>query len=144
MMDGAMMGAATTSRPVAANKGLLTDAGRKPGRNGLKLAGLCLAMALAACQSSGLGLEGNRVEAQNTAPVLTPNPAGEVFGQGQVRVALLVPKTAPGNGATVANEIRNGALLAMQDFGKSTIQIVIKDTAGQAASAQSAANEAVL
>ncbi|MEZ5871448.1 MAG: penicillin-binding protein activator [Nitratireductor sp.] len=113
-------------------------------KTGLKTAGMLALGILAACQSSNLGIDSGKLEPQTSAPVLTPNPAGEVFGQGQVRVALLIPKTAPGNGATVANEIRNGALLAMQDFGKNNIQIVIKDTAGQAASAQSAANEAVL
>ncbi|MCB1451653.1 MAG: penicillin-binding protein activator [Nitratireductor sp.] len=135
-MNGAMRGGAMA--------GLTAVTCNSWSLRGLKLAGLSALLALAACQSSGLGIEGNKLEAQNTAPVLAPNPAGEVFGQGQVRIALLIPKSAPGNGATVANEIRNGALLAMQDFGKSTIQIVIKDTAGQAASAQSAANEAVL
>lgn len=101
--------------------------------------------ALAACQSSNLGVDRNTVlgsQPVQTAP--TPNPNGEVFGTGAVRVSLLLPKSAPGNGAAVAQELRNGALLALQDFGKDTIQIVIKDIAGQAAGAQAAANEAVL
>ncbi|MFZ1815508.1 MAG: penicillin-binding protein activator [Rhizobiaceae bacterium] len=104
---------------------------------------LSLALLVASCQSSNLGID-KELDPQLNAPVLTPNPNGEVFGQGQVRVSLLVPKSAPGNAATVANEIRNGALLAIQDFGQNIVQLVIKDTQGQAASAQAAANEAVL
>ena len=100
---------------------------------------------LVACQSSNFGVSGTQNNLQNNTPrVLSANPKGDVFGQGTVRVALLLPKSAAGNGAAVANEIRNGALLAMSDFGNKTLQLVIKDTAGQASSAQGVANEAVL
>ena len=105
------------------------------------------AVFLSACtaSNSNLGVDRRAVlGAQPTQTAPTPNPNGEVFGTGPVRVSLLLPKTAPGNGAAVAQELRNGALLALQDFGQDTIQIVIKDTSGQAAGAQAAANEAVL
>ncbi len=109
------------------------------------LGGLALALfALAACTSGDLGLRQTPRLAENVAPATpTANPNGEVVGQGQVRLALLIPKSAPGNAATVATEIRNGAVLAMQDFGSADLQLVIKDTAGQAAGAQAAAGEAV-
>lgn len=102
-------------------------------------------LALSACQSANLSsaTDGLGDSSQQGQLALTPDPKGEVFGQGNVRLALLVPKTAPGSAATIANEIRNGALLALQDFGQNTIQLVIKDTAGQAATAQAAASEAV-
>lgn len=103
---------------------------------------LCAALVLASCQSTNLGVD-NSNNNQNLTPTLTANPSGEVFGQGSIRVAMLLPKTAPGNGAAVAQEIRNGALLALQDFGQTTIQLVIKDTVGQAAAAQEKATEAV-
>jgi len=102
---------------------------------------LGISLFLSGCQTSNIGVSpgaGNQ-----SAPTLTANPSGEVFGQGNVRVALLIPQTAPGNGAKVALEIRNGALLALKDFGQSTIQLVIKDTIGQAATAQTRASEAV-
>lgn len=60
-----------------------------------------------------------------------------------MRVALLIPQTAPGNGAKVAQEIKNGALMALETFGQNTIQLVVKDTIGQAATAQAKASEAV-
>lgn len=77
------------------------------------------------------------------AQALTPDPKGEVIGSGNVRVALLVPSTIPGGAAAVAKELRNGAALAMQDFGSGRVQLVVKDTKGQAAEAQSKANEAI-
>lgn len=103
-----------------------------------------LAFLLAACQSANLGLDTENLREETAGlPQLTPNPKGEVFGNANVRVSLLIPKSAPGNAASVANEIRNGALLAMQDFGQDTLQLVIKDTKGQAAEAQQAATDAV-
>jgi ABC-type branched-subunit amino acid transport system substrate-binding protein len=106
---------------------------------------LAMGFGLSACQSSGLnGATEGLSSTNNTQQItLSPDPKGEVFGQGQTRITLLVPKTAPGNAASIANEIRNGALLALQDFGQNTIQLVIKDTKGQAADAQGATSEAV-
>ena len=106
---------------------------------------LAAALALSACQSaSNMGVRQGLPQTQTPQTrTLTPNPNGEVFGQGNVRVSLLLPKTAPGNAAKVATELRNGALMAMQDFGRNSLQLVVKDTTGQAAGAQAAAREAV-
>lgn len=104
------------------------------------------AIALAACTSSsniGDGLDRPSAVVEETVEALSPNPKGEVLGQGNVRIALLVPKTAPGNAAVAASQIRKGALLAMQDFGNQSIQLIIKDTKGTAADAQAMANEAI-
>lgn len=102
----------------------------------------CL-LALSACQSTDLGGGGNQPDFSDTSATPSPNANGEVFGQGPVRVAMLLPSTAPGNASAVASEVKNGALLALQDFGQDAIQIVVKDSSGQAASSQSAATEAV-
>ena len=97
---------------------------------------------LSSCQTGGLNVDtGN--DTSQTAPRLTENPSGEVYGRGNIRVALLIPKTAPGNGAKVAQEILNGALMALEDFGQNTIQLVVKDTVGQPTTAQTKAGEAV-
>jgi len=100
---------------------------------------------LAACQSSGnLGVpSGLPLASQNASSALSSDPNGQVIGQGKVRIALLVPSTAPGNAAVVAAELKNGALMAMQDFGNASLQLVVKDTQGQAANAQNAAREAI-
>lgn len=107
-----------------------------------------LAFALAACQSGNIGdglfrPSGTIDSGLKTAPVLTAQPIGEIIGRGDVRISLLIPKSAPGNAAAAANQIYNGALLAMQDFGGDSIQLVVKDTKGTAADAQLAASEAV-
>lgn len=97
---------------------------------------------LPACQST-LDKAGP-FDSAKSLPALTPNPNGEVVGTGTVRIAMLLPRTSAGNASVVSNELRNGALLAMADAGQSAIQLVIKDTGGQTAGAQAAANEAVL
>jgi len=104
-----------------------------------------LSIGLAACQGGTLGdgLSGSGTVGQFGQPALAPNPQGEIIGQGNVRVSLLLPRTAAGNGAVASKQIYNGAQLAMQDFGSASLQLVIKDTQGNAASAQAAANEAV-
>jgi len=100
---------------------------------------------LAACSAAGDGIRRGLPDSTPTSGAertLTPNPTGEVIGNGSVRVALLVPKTIPGGAAAVAAELRNGASMAMDDFGRGRLQLVIKDTKGQAAEAQSKAGEA--
>ncbi|MCP4185167.1 MAG: penicillin-binding protein activator [Hyphomicrobiales bacterium] len=97
---------------------------------------------LASCQTNGLNIDSG-TDASQTTPRLTENPSGEVYGHGRIRVALLIPKTAPGNGAKVAQEILNGALMALEDFGQNTVQLVVKDTVGQPTTAQTKASEAV-
>ncbi len=104
-----------------------------------------MAFAMSACSSTDSnirqGLPDNN--SGQSAKVLTPNPKGEVIGAGQVRVSLLVPTTIPGGAAEVAKELRNGAAMAMQNFGRNSIQLVVKDTQGQAAVSQTAAADAV-
>ena len=109
-------------------------------------AGIAIALLLAACTTQGGGLNSglNNSQTQSqVAKVLTPNPSGEVIGSGNVRISLLVPSTIPGGAAAVAQEIRNGAELAIRDFGRNQVQLVVKDTKGQAAEAQARASEAI-
>ena len=104
-------------------------------------------LALTACTGGSNVPNGlpNSTSPENTdvSQLLSPDPKGEVIGSGNVRVSLLVPSTIPGGAAAVAKELRNGAALAMQDFGSGRVQLVVKDTKGQAAEAQSKANEAI-
>lgn len=104
-----------------------------------------LGSALTACSSTGSGVRNGLPQAQTPQATnqLAPNPQGEVIGNGNVRVALLVPTTIPGGAAEIAKELRNGAAMAMSDFGQGRIQLVVKDTKGQAAEAQAAASQAI-
>jgi len=111
-----------------------------------KAAALLVALILVACQTNNVrqGLPQSNQQSSTSAveKVLTPNPKGEVLGNGKVRVALLIPSSIPGGAAVAAQQLKNGATMAMSDFANNSIQLVIKDTKGQAAVAQTAATEA--
>lgn len=112
---------------------------------------LFAAFLVASCQSSGVdfGLPDRQPQTLPVLPQTTSMPQktgqaqGEVIGSGPVRVALLLPKSAPGNGAAVYAEYRNAATQAMADLGPGAIELVIKDSGGDAAKASVAAREAV-
>ncbi len=104
-------------------------------------------LALSACQSVNYGLpEGNSnapQAVQTGLPEKTGPAVGEVLGTGQTRVALLLPLSAPGNGAAIATEYRNAAELAIETRGPQTMELVIKDTRGTAAGAIARTEEAI-
>lgn len=81
------------------------------------------------------------------APTQTAQPAGpvqgETIGNGNTRVALLLPLTAEGNGGRIAAEMKNAAQLAMDDAGAGVLQVVVKDTAGTEAGASASAASAM-
>lgn len=106
------------------------------------MAGLAIIAGLAGCQGvpSGLPLPDGTAPV-SSAPAVLPPASGEVIGTGAVRVAMLLPMTAPGNAGKVAKGIRNAAALAVQDF-PGTVELVVKDTAGIATTATDAATEA--
>jgi len=91
--------------------------------------------ALSACQSFGLrGGGGGGIDA-GPGPVAA---GAEIIGTGSVRVALLVPRSAAGNGRATAEAFRNAAELALRDFPSAGIQIAVYDTGGTPAGAASA------
>ncbi|PHP68849.1 penicillin-binding protein activator [Zhengella mangrovi] len=106
-------------------------------------AGLAL---LAGCQGVPMGLpapgiNGLPVEQPTPVPATLPPAKGEIIGNGPVRVAMLLPLTAPGNAGVVAKGFRNAAALAVDDFAGS-VELVVKDTAGVPNTATDAAGEA--
>lgn len=101
-----------------------------------------LSAALLSCQSRGIGF-GLPEPAPTEPPVQElPEAKGEVIGSGDVRVALLLPLSAPGNAAKIAGELKNAASMAMEDWGMQSLQLVIKDTLGTPNGAVDAASEA--
>lgn len=116
----------------------------------LKTAALCLAASaiLSSCQSGvgdfGLGTQtAPSAIATSTLPIKTGPAVGDVLGFGPARIALLIPRTAPGNGSAVAKQIRNAAELAISDLGGDVMELVIKDTGGTPAGAITATQAAV-
>jgi len=75
-----------------------------------------------------------------------PTPATQpatAIGAGQVKVALILPLSAAGNAGLAAQSMKNAAEMALAEFTKPNIQLLIKDDAGTASGAQNAAQQAL-
>jgi len=94
---------------------------------------------LAACSPMSRPSGGDMLLPPPTGPAVS----GEVLGTGTVRVALLLPKTAPGNGAALAVAMQNAATLGLNDFSGNDLTILVKDTGGTAEGAAGAARQAI-
>jgi ABC-type branched-subunit amino acid transport system substrate-binding protein len=77
------------------------------------------------------------------APPPPPPAQPSAVGAGQVKVALLLPLSAQGNGAAVAQSMRNAAEMALAEFSNPDIQLLVKDDGGTSGGAQQAANQAL-
>ncbi|MCJ2082145.1 penicillin-binding protein activator [Methylobacterium sp. J-090] len=113
-----------------------------------------VALALAGCIG---GPDGGPRSSRRTPPMVAevppeglppgetsvPGPAspGTRIGTGSVKVALVVPLTGPG--AAVGAALRNAAELAMEDFQKPDLQILVKDDRGTPDGAREAAQAAL-
>lgn len=74
---------------------------------------------------------------------MPPNAGPEVVGSGNVRVAMLLPRSAGGNAAATAAAFRNGAELALRDFPAAGIQVAFYDTGGEPEGARAAVGAAL-
>jgi branched-chain amino acid transport system substrate-binding protein len=108
--------------------------------------GSLLAGSLTGCIGGPDG--GARVEKRATVPEtgtsLPDAPAaslGSRLGSGSVKVALIVPLSGPGSAVGAA--MRNAAELAIEDFQKQDLQILVKDDRGSPEGAREAAQSAV-
>ncbi len=106
-------------------------------KTGLRLTGLAMALALSACVGGPSGIPG----------VETPAPpqasAGQTIGTGKVRVGLILPLTAEGQGAVVGNALKNASEMALAEFPGADLTLLVKDDRGTPAGAQAAAQEAL-
>lgn len=102
----------------------------------ISLAAAAIAI-LAACAQQGGG-------SQFSAPIAggPPGPASAI-GAGRVKVALILPLSAPGNAGVAAQSMKNAAELALTEFNSPDIQLLVKDDAGSAPAAQQAAQQAI-
>lgn len=125
----------------------LADSNRAPGSSVLSRRELLLslggvAMALGACSPSvgpGPMPGGVGYLPQPTGPL----SSGESLGTGSVRVGLLLPKTAPGNGAALAQAMQNAATLGLDDFTGNDLTVLVKDSRGTPEGAAGAAQAAL-
>ncbi|MDB5520662.1 MAG: penicillin-binding protein activator [Tardiphaga sp.] len=77
-----------------------------------------------------------------TAPSGPPQQPAAV-GSGQVKVGLILPLSGTGNAAVAAQSMRNAAEMALAEFQNPNVQLLIKDDAGTAQGASSAAQQAL-
>src|SRR5207253_8620270 len=77
------------------------------------------------------------------APPPPPAAQPSAVGAGQVKVALILPLSAQGNGAAAAQSMRNAAEMALAEFSNPDIQLLVKDDGGTSGGAQAAAQQAL-
>jgi branched-chain amino acid transport system substrate-binding protein len=109
----------------------------------------CLQVSLAALGTGALGgcMGGGTASlspmaAQPFAPA-APAPAADTIGTGSVKVALLLPLTGSGQGAVAAQALRNAAELALTEFQRPDLTILVKDDGGTPDGARAAAQAAI-
>jgi ABC-type branched-subunit amino acid transport system substrate-binding protein len=78
----------------------------------------------------------------------TPQPgeqaaANASVGEGQVRVALILPLSAQGNAGVAAQSMKNAAEMALAEFKSPNIQLLVKDDGGTPQGAQAGAQQAI-
>ena len=80
----------------------------------------------------------------NTPPpeMAAPAPAA-TLGEGQVRVALILPLSAQGNAGVAAQSMKNAADMALAEFKNPNIQLLVKDDGGTPQGAQAGAQQAL-
>ncbi len=101
-----------------------------------------------------MGLAGLVALASGCAPTLegsspvtplqpAPTAAGDVIGSGKIRVALLLPLSASGNGAVVAASLRRAVELALKETPGADLTVLVKDDRGTSEGGRAAAASAV-
>jgi len=119
--------------------GFLPDFLKRRGRDlRATLVVVVAAAALAACTNVG-----DRFGTGGPAPAPTEPPPASMIGAGQIRVGLVLPLSAPGNAGLAAQSMKNAAEMALAEFKNPNIQLLVKDDAGQPATAQGAAQQAI-
>jgi branched-chain amino acid transport system substrate-binding protein len=95
------------------------------------------AMVLAACTTQQFG--GGAPLPQSAEPTA----ANASVGDGQVRVALVLPLSAQGNAGLAAQSMKNAAEMALAEFKSPNVQLLVKDDRGTAQGAQAGAQQAI-
>src|ERR1700727_1839574 len=80
---------------------------------------------------------------QSDATFADTAPQGATIGTGQVKAALILPLTAPGNAGVAGQAMRNAAEMAIAEFSNPNIQLLVKDDGGTAQAAQLAAQQSL-
>src|SRR3974377_990514 len=102
---------------------------------------LCLAVAAVALTDCA---GGNSEFYSNTPPQQSAAaPPASTLGEGQVRVALILPLSGQGNAGVAAQPLKNPAEMALANFKNPNIQLLVKDDGGTPQGAQVGAQQAI-
>jgi branched-chain amino acid transport system substrate-binding protein len=112
-------------------------AGKPPSRRLLAALAVVGAGLLAACSGNS-----NYFSSASTPPAGPPVPS-MTLGTGQVKAALILPLSAPGNAGVAGQAMRNAAEMALAEFNAPNIQLLVKDDGGSAEGARVAAQQAL-
>jgi ABC-type branched-subunit amino acid transport system substrate-binding protein len=93
---------------------------------------------LAACSTQLSG--GGPPLAQQPGEATAANAA---VGEGQVRVALILPLSGQGNASVAGQSMKNAAEMALAEFKSPNIQLLVKDDGGTVQGAQAGAQQAI-
>ncbi len=104
------------------------------------MAAVAACLALSACTGGPTGLPG--LDSGTSAPA-GGQPTGQTLGTGKVKVGLILPLTAEGQGAVVGNALKNAAEMALAEFPGADLTLLVKDDRGTADGAATAAREAL-
>jgi len=72
-----------------------------------------------------------------------PTSANASVGEGQVRVAMILPLSAQGNAGVAAQSMKNAAEMALAEFKGPNVQLLVKDDGGTPQGAQASAQQAI-
>ena len=115
---------------------------RDRGSAATRRASLAALVAAAGCRAGGLFVEFHLL-------LVIPHDArrqraaAATLGTGQVKAALILPVSAPGNAGIAGQAMRNAADMALAEFNAPNVQLLVKDDAGSAEGARQAAQQAL-
>ena len=101
---------------------------------------------LQACSTGGVNVGGlfkDDKPGAGQSQTANQNPATPPVSSGPIKVALLLPLSAPGQTAVIGKALKNAAEAALLDAGSQNVQLITKDTQGNADGARVAANAAL-
>ena len=122
-------------RVMSQRVGILTQAWT---RVSAMLSPVVFATLLAACSTQLSG--GGPPLAQQPVEATAANAA---VGEGQVRVALILPLSGQGNASVAGQSMKNAAEMALAEFKSPNIQLLVKDDGGTVQGAQAGAQQAI-
>jgi branched-chain amino acid transport system substrate-binding protein len=91
------------------------------------------------------GCSGNSQYLSSTPPpgLGQQPPLGATLGTGEVKAALILPLSAPGNAGVAGQAMRNAADMALAEFNAPNIQLLVKDDTGTPEAARQGAQQAL-